>query len=487
MALLKHGASRNHPAIVATVADIQDALKRGSPSEIFLGPDDIYSLGLATIFLVHFDPIRNAGEIQFLLDVLKHRQKPHGGWGYTNRESGDTSMTQYAVLGLWEATQAGFQVPVETTEKVAVWLLKTQAPDGAFGYQGNVSETFTPIPQSQIRVSLTVAGLGSVYVCSDLLGLVVRPEEPADDLPPALRKVRQDRPAKPDARVKTQLDPNLFKAVQGRGMMWMRQNYEIDPKNVNYTYYYLYALERCMSFRELCEEGPPSEKQTDGPPWYNDGVGLLLRTQNEDGSWASKSSAGPVADTSFAVLFLLRSTRTRIQDMRGLGDGMLIGGRGLPKDTDQAQVGRNGTVVTRPLLGPAEQLMTMLESAEVPDYRQAANLVAELPPEHAEAVMKKYADRLRKLAGDPSAAARMAAVQTLARSRNMDSVPTLIYALTDPDLAVAIVARDALRRISRRPAGFGLPNSPSDAQRREAVDQWKKWYLAIRPDAEFED
>ena len=45
-------------------------------------------------------------DIECLLAYLRKRQKPHGGWGYEGRETGDTSMTQYGVLSSWVATKA---------------------------------------------------------------------------------------------------------------------------------------------------------------------------------------------------------------------------------------------------------------------------------------------------------------------------------------------------------------------------------------------
>jgi hypothetical protein len=64
-------------------------------------------------------------------------------------------------------------------------------------------------------------------------------------------------------------------------------------------------------------------------------------------------------------------------------------------------------------------------------------------------------------------------------------VPTLIAALDDPDWTVVREAHEALRRVSRRLSVPDLPLQPDDARRRAAIDEWKKWYLAVRPQAEF--
>jgi len=135
---------------------------------------DIYSTGLSIIFLCELDPSKYRPEIECLLEYLRLRQKPHGGWGYPDRETGDTSMTQYGVLSSWEATQAGFVVPRQMILAVTLWLLKTQDPSGGFGYQGVVSPTFRPVRQKRVTLGLTAAGLGSAYICADLLGLSKR-------------------------------------------------------------------------------------------------------------------------------------------------------------------------------------------------------------------------------------------------------------------------------------------------------------------------
>ncbi|OHB70751.1 MAG: hypothetical protein A2V70_11815 [Planctomycetes bacterium RBG_13_63_9] len=476
MALLKSGARRSHPKIVKAVEAIRED-SAGKGAEQF--DADIYSTGLSVIFLVTLDPKLYATEIEYLLESLRHRQKPHGGWGYPGRETGDTSMTQYGVLSAWEAAQAGFDVPIESIERVATWLLKTQDPSGGFGYQGNVSASFVPVGQDSTTLSLGAAGLGSVYMCIDLLGLMERVDLRDAGLPAALRQAQGEKSPE-RVKAKTKLDPALFRAVQARGDQWMQQNYRIDPPR--YAHYYLYALERYMSFRELSMGIEGVESGGDGPKWYNDGVRFLIDGQAENGSW--RGSCQAVVDTSFGVLFLLRSMKRSIEKSRGFGDGVLVGGRGLPKESDRAVV-RGGKVVPRPLLGPAEQLLAVLESTKTPDYEQAIDLLAELPPERAAMVTRKYAQKLRRLAGDESPEARITAVRALAKVRDVDNVPTLIYALTDPSPVVVREARDALRRVSRNPAGFGLPDQPTEGERGAAIEKWKSWYLAIRPDAEF--
>jgi len=477
LALLKHGVAPDHPRVGQAVERIRGALRDMDPTEVDI---DIYSTGIAAIFLIELDPQEYASEIQCLLDSLAHRQKPHGGWGYPERDTGDTSMTQYGALSAWEGTQMGFRFPLERVEAVAAWLLKTQDPSGGFGYQGKVSETFVPVQQEQVKLSLTAAGLGSLYICADLLGVGVKIRQRDPDLPPALQEVEEDEPAEPkDA--KTQLDSRLFQAAQVRGQGWLGRNYRIDAPQ--WTHYYLYALERYMSFRELAQLEATGRAPEKSPRWYNDGVSFLLKTQGENGSWGS--NAGPVPDTAFGILFLLRSQKKSIEKTKSFGDGTLLVGRGLPKVTAGAEV-RGGQVVARPLLGPAEELLAMLDNPDSPDYDEALSLLSELPAEELGTLAGEQAAKLHRLAAGRTADARLAAVQAMGRSGCLDHVPTLIYALTDPDPEVTRAARDALRRISRKPRGFGMPDEVSDLDRHRAIEKWQAWYRTVRPDAEFD-
>jgi len=381
-------------------------------------------------------------------------------------------MTQYGVLSYWEAKRAGFDIPLASMEAVTGWLLRTQDPGGAFGYQGRVADGMTLVTQAGIRPSMAAAGLGSVHICADLLGLSDGRGPQIEGLPIALREIKG-----PEDRVKTRIPKKLLRDAEARGYHWFEQNYVIQPPQ--WAYYYLYALERYQSFRELAQRRPEKE-----PAWYNDGVRLLLQLQSQDGSW--KERCGVVPDTAFAMLFLLRSMKQSIEKAHGLGDGILVGGRGLPKETEKIAV-REGNVVAHSALAPKQSLLAALEGQSGTDRAQALEQLAELPDAEVETLLGPHVERLRQLVGDPSPEARLTAVEALVAVGDLDSVPALIYALTDPDARVMLKARDALRRLSRKPDGFGLPSKPDEADRREAVRKWKAWFRAIRPDARFMD
>ena len=98
-------------------------------------------------------------------------------------------------------------------------------------------------------------------------------------------------------------------------------------------------------------------------------------------------------------------------------------------------------------------------------------------------VDEQSARRLQQLVRGGEPEVRLLAVRALGRSGNLDYVPTLLYALTDPDEHVVLEARDGLRFISRNFDGFGPPDQFTDPQRFEALDKWKKWYQSLRPTA----
>ncbi len=474
LAMLKYGSNRDHPQIRHAAEAVQKTLQGRDPG-VLKSNNEIYSLGLATIFLVELDPSTYRREIELLLEILRRTQKPHGGWGYAERDTGDTSMVQYAALAMWEAQRAGFNVPQSMVEGLAEWLLRTQDPGGGYGYQGKVSPNWQPVPQSSVRLSLTAAGLGSLYICADLLGLADQAPQQEEGIPAALREVRDDAPAA--RKPKTRIDPGLIRAAQRRGNQWIAKNFEVDTKQ--WTHYYLYALERYMSFREAAD-GTDAHRI----PWYAQGAAFLLKTQEEKGSWAGQAQA--TADTAFGLLFLMRSMKKSIEKAHGLGPGLMVGGRGLPKDTSQVEV-RRGQVVARPLLGPAEELFAMLDDPAGDSYGRAIEQLTDLTPDEAQKVFGNRPDRLKQLLRDASPQARIAAIHALGVGGHLDGVPPLIQALDDPDGGVVRAARDALRRLARKPAGFGLPDAPNGPDRIAAIRRWKAWYRAVRPNAEFDN
>jgi hypothetical protein len=255
----------------------------------------------------------------------------------------------------------------------------------------------------------------------------------------------------------------------------MREHYQIDPGQ--YQHYFLYAFERYQSFRELSATTPFQPAH-----WYDDGVYLLERTKDSAGAWTGQTG-GPT-DTAFSLLFLLRSSKKSIEKAHHLGPGTLITGRGLPDGTDIEL--RMGQVRPKPLSGPAEQLLAAIEDPGHPDYLRAVegleDKVSQAPP----AELGKLASKLRALAGADTPGARAAAVYTLGKTRDFDSAPVIIAALSDPDDDVFIAAEEALKFMSRtisEPSEEGI----TENRRANAVRKWRKWFTSIRPNAHLDE
>jgi hypothetical protein len=495
LVMLKNHEKPSHPRITEAVNAIQAAVKGQEPAQIKLD-SPIYTAGLAAIFLATLDAHAYAGEIDSLFRYLQYQQKPHGGWGYLDQDCGDTSMTQYGVLSAWEAKQAGCRISRESIEKAANWLLRTQDPGGGFGYHGIPAPPGVDvlIKQNGIGPTMAVAGVGSVYMCADLLNLVARAARRDEDLPPALKEVESQQPAPAAAAAaadevgekKLQLTPRRIKAAEARGIHYItgssRGKRHCKMNNPEWwTFYYLYAYERYASFRELAEGRTEKE-----PGWYNEGAQFLLQKQEHNGSWstAKDSPSGRVPDTAFAVLFLLRSSKRSIERAYGYGESTLVAGRGLSRETAPVAV-VEGKVLPVPQWRTAAELLPILERRDA-DFERAIAALDQLPPNQAEMLAKNHAAVLRRLVADRSQPARLAAVNAISNGGNLDLVPALVYALGDPDLGVAAQACKALRRLCRALGAPAAAAPLSDQRRGEEIQYWKKWYLAIRPEADFD-
>ncbi len=495
LAVIKATGNRDHPRVKEAVDACDATIREGEPY------GDVYSNGLAIIYLCELDPKQHRGRIQKLVRGLEKRQKPHGGWGYderlTEKPTGDTSQTQYGVLACWQASAAGFEVSQEVVRKALRWLLRTQDPSGAWGYQGIVPDANSGlIEQSGVTINMAVAGLGCLLVCGDLLGVesihVQRkpgrgavsadPEQREIDefealLPPAItRATRTGGDVTEPAEFVTGgigADRDNFEAAVKKGTEYVNRRFTVDGSS--WDYYYLYSLERYKSFEEHLSGDAEEE-----PKWYDDGVTLIRRRVIlPEHYWSGE--CGSAVDTAFAILFMVRSMRATLEN-QGIGGGELVGGVGLPQNVATSQV-RGGQLQSEETSRTIGELLQVLEDPDHPDHERVlanpGNTFGTLSAEFAEADVL----RLRRLVRAQQPAVRWLAVSALGRIRDLDNVPFLLDALTDPNPKVVLAARDGLRFVSRRFDGFGLPADFSDRQRYDALQKWKGWYHTIDPAA----
>ena len=468
LSFFKAGFGLDHPKIVAA----QAACEAGLP----FTDNQTYSLGLALIFLLETNPAKNRSLATRYVDAILQRQQPGGGWGYLGEDQGDTSQTQYPTMALWLAANNGYTVPPSALEKACAWLIRTQDPSGAWGYKGQDPGSLGQrVPQSEIRPALAAAGLGSVFICADALGVRrIEPSGGENAKPSALKPIASAEPkaATPESRA---IDPKLIRRAMADGNNWFDRNFTLESEG--YTHYYLYALERYYSYRELAEH-----KIDPNPRWYNELVSMLGRTQM-DGHW--QGSDNDTIATSFAILALLRSARQTIKHLvADLGQGVLLGGMGLPANAADLRE-QNGKLIEHPLAGSLDEFIALLENPKTADLDRLPQTSPGFKLDNSITKRSGQITRLRALVQSGSFEARLATIRTLAHIRDFDNVPLLIYALTDPDPRIVREADQGLRFISRKFDGVGLPAEPKPNEVETAIAAWKTWFRSLRPSAEF--
>jgi hypothetical protein len=486
LCFLKNGRPVDHPMIQAGIKACQEGVNHQS--------NETYSPALALIYLCELEDLQPGLRdlAQAYVEVLVKRQQTSGAWGYLNLTTvGDTSQTQYGALAMWMAANHGHEVPQDSVERMCGWLVRTQDPSGTWSYQGQDPGGYTRVNQhpDQMRLSLHVGGVGSLYMAADMLGIINSKEVQTErKLPPALRAVGKPEETKRRASklgVLKLFDAQLARTAIADGDRYFAQKYTM--KMPIQLHYYLYGLERYQSFKELAAGRAERE-----PKWYNDGCEVLFATQDPAVGYWPKSGDTEIIATCFSVLFLARSSHKAIAKINpNLGDGVLLGGMGLPPNTADL-VERDGKVVETPLAGSIDELLAMIEKPNA----ELDALVDTRKPLALDGDITKRAGQVAKLRSLVSAGnfnARLLAVRTLARSRELDNAPLLIYALSDPidssnpDCRIVVEADRGLRFLSRKFAGVGLSPTPKLQEQQAAIAAWKDWYKSVRPDAEFLD
>ena len=476
LALLKARRDMDHPKVAEAVRAVNKFVNNLVAGTTF-EEKFIYQAGVSLLFLLEIDDNEVHGDaIKAIISYLARVQKPHGGWGYPALPGGDTSMTQFVILCYWTADELGYETPLASWENVTNWLMRCQDPSGAFGYQGIDPGGFTPVEQKGVRHTMSVAGAGSLYMCGEHLKLLELKWD-GDNSPPGFTKVPaqgQDA-AEP---ITKRVDAVHFKRCRAKADNWMDSHVTFHADE--WPQYFLYGLERYRSFRDLAEAHAVEE-----PEWYNQGAKELIDSQSADGSWDYSTYPEPVPNTCFGIMFLMRSMREVIRKVTYFDSGDQQGAKGLP-DGDNIVVTHDG-IKPKPLEGPAEQMIALLQQSTGEDFQGALARLDELTRAGDEELLTKNARALRDLARGGSPQARAAAVKALGRRRNLDDVPLLIEAYHDPDGEVWQAADYGLRFISRKFDGVLASEPEGNTGREAAVSKWKEWYVSVRPDAVFDE
>ncbi|MBA4064769.1 MAG: hypothetical protein C0501_13855 [Isosphaera sp.] len=230
------------------------------------------------------------------------------GWSYPQNAIADNSNTQYALLGLYAAKQAGAKVPEAAWRGVQEFYARTQLtpPDNPQAgywkyYNGMAGEG---MPES---ISMSVAGVCGLLIAR--MGLDASEQK----LDPATGVARNcgDYGAGQNAAL-------------ARGMNWVAEKFRFEsPKS---TFYNVYGIERLGRLS--------GQRFLGAHDWYREGCEMLVRIQEQgsDGSISRGKSIDGTAhlSTAFALLFLSKG-RTPVLvskfawgDKQDLGNGVLV-------------------------------------------------------------------------------------------------------------------------------------------------------------------
>lgn len=495
-ALVKTGSDANEPAVA-------DAIRRVYEFPVSADRPDpqhhSYEAAVRLMLLEALDPVKHAEPIQAIAGYLISRQRDHGGWYYPyapGEQHHDTSITQYALLGLWAALRAGVEIPTEVWEKAARWHLSQQLPDGGYTYH---SADRTPA-----SMTMSTAGLGNLRLIRLVLfGLDAATATVVEGPKKSLKFNYLERrpnaePVAPlvEAPALPTVKPIDLDKASERALAWVVGRYDLLQPDRQWFHYWMYGIERCGALLGRAEIG--SHK------WYEEGAEYLVRSQRPTGSWPITSDS-QLATDSFGLLFLGKATSRNVpRQVRPISreGGLLVGGRGLPDNLADLEI-NNGEVKVRAPHGPLEELLHELEKLDVAAIPgKQAEIVASLPDVPREQLIGQI-DLLIQLTRNPEPEVRRTAAWALGRSEDIRQARRLIDLLDDPDLDVAREASLALSALSRLPGGVAAGNNPfaglaptateddklaaASAWRQRARTDWLAWYFRARPYDERDD
>jgi hypothetical protein len=229
------------------------------------------------------EPERDQLRIAANVDWLERAQiKPGdpqfwpGSWTYSDSKHarpGDNSNTQYALLGLFAASEAGVSVKASVWEYARSYWERSQKHDGSWAY--------TPDSPSS-TASMTCAGISSLIISG-------------------LRRFQGQEFLQGDS-VQNCGKGGLNRSLQA-GIDWMAHHFQVGQNfgaGQQWKFYYLYGLERAGRLAGIRFFG-----QYD---WYRLGAEELVHEQDKlQGFWrGSLIEANEILATSFALLFLAK-------------------------------------------------------------------------------------------------------------------------------------------------------------------------------------
>ncbi len=294
LALLTCGVKPDDPLLVRALKYLHE-----------LKPRKTYVVGLCNLVFAETREKKYLPRIQENADWLiknalgwRDGRKQLEGWSYPQNQMADNSNTQYALLGLYAAKQAGAEIKDEVWRGIQDYYHRTQSKLGTARYWTYSNER----DAGRASFSMTVAGVCGLLIAR--MGL----DESEQRLDPA-------------TGVAANCGGYSENTDVAHGMNWIIENFNFE--SVKATFYNIYGIERL---------GRISGQRFIGPhDWYREGCEKLVRLQRPDGSivggteFKTQIDQAPVLSTAFSLLFLSKGRTPVLVSKFAWGDYQIQG------------------------------------------------------------------------------------------------------------------------------------------------------------------
>ncbi len=465
LAMIKSHVPLNDPGLVACIARFGQNFNGTTYTPETKGGSEIYECSVAIMAMVNIDPVGYKPYIDAACQYLLSKQMPNGAWDYSDRTAGDVSISQYALLGLWEGENVGITVPAKVWDMAAKWYISTQNSTGSWIYHPD--DTRWPP-----TVAMTGAGVGSLMLCQHQL---VRHRKGQEQLNPLMTPLVIDGMAA-ELRYKVETSTDSVNKAMKAGIRWMGENFQTSNAEIvgQSIFYCLYGMERVIALAKDLKLQVPSD-------WYKRGIQYVLGSQKASGAWDGVQHK-EVPNTCWAILFSTKATEISVNriTIRRLGSARLKGGRNLPTNLDDVEVVQ-GELVVKPMGGAVEGMLAALEDPKGESAMSALEGLKMKYQTEGPKALRPHKERFRKLVNDRDEGLRKVAIWALGRTGDLDAAPILIKALLDPDEDVMNEARVSLQVLSRKLEGFGPEPKSSPEERQAAALKWQEWFESVKP------
>jgi hypothetical protein len=294
----------------------------------------------------------------------------------------------------------------------------------------------------------------------------------------------------------------------GRGSLILEGG-GVNGKHGAHDLYFYWSLERvCVIY---------GAEKVGGIDWYEAGAHTLVTRQSSNGTWAVGGSYGVEVNTSFAVLFLLKSNLARdlsgrVQNkldtiMKSTNQPVANATVPNPKSTLPPGIENKNTAPAVPFnpgaASEAAALAFKLIKSES-DKEFAANLkilhdsrgsnfteamitaANRLDGDRLKQTRQALADRMTRMTNETLRIAakydanydepelRRAAILAMAQKDDKKFIPDLIEAILDEEDIVVRAARAGLKSLTSQ--DFGPDNNASNGEKKIAKDKWLNWW-----------